>query len=162
MDSSVFHEDNIQFVAINIVEENIFHLSSLFFHDSSIKYASVWKSDPLHVLEEGSKLGVVAFALLGYMLLMYSYMITSTDFHSCTENGGNLHSLGVDITYYGSKLKFQVFFQEFGFVVTLVGSLCKFEWLQDLLTLIVEKIKHIFWENDPLLPKKKIPPDIFI
>ena len=80
----VFHEDKIQDVSINTVEEKIFHLSSLFFHDSSIEYASVRKSDPLDVLEEGSKLGYVAFTFLGSMLLMYSYMIESTNFQSCT------------------------------------------------------------------------------
>ena len=77
MDSSlfhevVFHEDNIQVVAINIVEENTFHLSSLFFHDSSIYSASVQKRDPLDVLQEGLNLGDVSFALLGSILLMYS------------------------------------------------------------------------------------------
>ena len=43
LSSSVFHEDNIRVAAINTVEENIFHLSSLFFHDSSIYSASVWR-----------------------------------------------------------------------------------------------------------------------
>ena len=53
MVSYVFIKDNIQFITINIIEENTFHISSLFFHDSSIDYASVIKSDPLDVLEEG-------------------------------------------------------------------------------------------------------------
>ena len=39
--SSIFHEDNIRVVSINNVEENIFHLSSLFFYDSSIYSTSV-------------------------------------------------------------------------------------------------------------------------
>ena len=89
-------------------------------------------------------------------------MISSTDFHSCTKDGRHLHSLGVDLTYCGSNLKFQVFLHAFGFVLTLVGSICKFKWLPDLLSSIVEEIKHMFWEHDPLLPKKKIPPDILI
>ena len=50
MDSFIFHEYNIWAVAINTVEENIFHLSSLLFHDSSIYSANVWKSDPLDFL----------------------------------------------------------------------------------------------------------------
>ena len=80
MASFVFHEDNIRVVAINTVEEKIFHLSSLFFHDSSIYSASVRKSDLLGVLEEGSNIGDVVVTLLGSMPLMYSYMIDSTDF----------------------------------------------------------------------------------
>ena len=36
-----FHEDNIQVVSINIVEEYILHISSLFFHDYSIYSSSV-------------------------------------------------------------------------------------------------------------------------
>ena len=48
--SSIFHEDNIRVASINIVEEKIFHLSSLLFHDYSIDFASVRKSDPLDVL----------------------------------------------------------------------------------------------------------------
>ena len=60
MASSIFHEDNMRAISINIVEEKIFHLSLLFFHDSSIDSTSVRKSDPLDVLEEGSKLGDVA------------------------------------------------------------------------------------------------------
>ena len=47
----VFLEDHIQVGAINTVEEKIFHVSSLFFHDSSIEYASVREKDPLDVLE---------------------------------------------------------------------------------------------------------------
>ena len=39
--SSVFHEDNIRAASINTVEEKIFHISSLFFHDYSIYSASV-------------------------------------------------------------------------------------------------------------------------
>ena len=113
-------------------------------------------------MEEGSNLGDVAFSLLGSMLLMYSYMIASTDFQSCTEDGGHLHALGADLTYFCSKLKFQVFLHPFGVVLTLVGSVCKLKWILDLLTSIVEEIKDMFWEHDPLLPKKKIPPDIFI
>ena len=89
---------------------------------------------------------------------MYSYMIASTDFQSCTEDGGHLHSLGADITYCGLNLKFQVFLHAFVFVITLVGSVCKFKWLPYLLASIVEEIKHMFWEHDPLLPKKNIPP----
>ena len=77
---SFFHEDSIQDAYINTVEDNIFYLSSLFFHDSYIDSSSVKKSDPLDVLEEGSKLGVVAFTLLGSMLLIYSNMISSTNF----------------------------------------------------------------------------------
>ena len=109
-------------------------------------------------LEEGSKHGCVAFSLLVSMLLMYSYIIASTNFKSCTKDGGNLHSLGVDLIYCGLKLKFQVF----GFVLTLVGSVCKFKWLLDLLDSIVEEIEHMFWEHDQLLPKNKIHPDILI
>ena len=78
--SSVFHEDSIGVVATNTIEEKIFHISSFFFHDSSIYSSIVWNSDPLNVLEEGSMLGDVAFSLLGSMLLMYSYMIASTNF----------------------------------------------------------------------------------
>ena len=78
--SFVFHEDSIQVFASNTIKENIFHLPSLFFHDSSIYSASVQDIDPLDVLEEGSKLGDVSFTLIGSMLLMYSYMIASTDF----------------------------------------------------------------------------------
>ena len=51
--SSVFHEDSIRVASINTIEEKIFHLSSLFFHDSSIDFARVQKSDRLDVLEEG-------------------------------------------------------------------------------------------------------------
>ena len=93
---------------------------------------------------------------------MYSYMITSTDFQSYAEDGGQIHPLGANLAYCGSKLKFQVFLHAFGFVLTLVGSICKFKWLPDLLASIVEENKHMFWENDPLLRKKKIPLDICI
>ena len=89
-------------------------------------------------------------------------MIATTDFQCCTEDGGHLHSLVDDITNCGSKLKFQVFLHAFGFVLTLFGSVCKFKWLLDLVTSIVEEIKDMFWEHDPLLPKKKIPPKLFI
>ena len=113
-------------------------------------------------MEEGSNLGDVSFSLLGSMLLMYFYMIASTDFKSCTKYGGHLHSLGDDLTYCGSKLNFQVFLHAFGFVLTLVGSVCKFKWLPDLLASIVEEIKHMFWEHDPLLPNNNIPPHILM
>ena len=77
---------------------SIFHLSSLYFHDSSIYSTSVRKSDPLDVLEEGSKIVVVALSLLGSMLLMYSYMIASTDFQSCTKDG---ESLAITLAHMG-------------------------------------------------------------
>ena len=160
--SSIFHEDNIRVASINIVEEKIFHLSSLFFHDSFIFCTSVWKSDTLDVLEEGSNLGDVEFFLLGSMFLMYSYMINSTDFQICIEDGRHLRSLGANITYCGLKLKFQVFLHALGFVLTLVGLVWNFKWLPNLLSSIVEEIKHMFWEHDPLLRKKKIAPVIFI
>ena len=52
----------------------------------------------MDVLEEGSKLGVVAFALFGSMLLMYSYMIASTTFQSFTEDG---EALAITIAHLG-------------------------------------------------------------
>ena len=98
MVSSIFHEDNIRVVSINTVEENIFHIASFFFHYYSIYSASVWKNDPLDFLQEGSKLGDVPFPLLGSMLLMYSYMISSTDVQSCKEDG---ESLAISMTHLG-------------------------------------------------------------
>ena len=148
MASSIFHEDNIQVFSINIVEEKIFHLSSLFFHYYFIFSTSVRKSDPLDVLEEGSKIGDVAFALLGSMLLIYSYMIPSTNFQSCTKDGEALaitmahlgllfHLLGDDYNLF-SKLMLQERYDSLGVTYsqallvafghgTLVGSKFKSE-----------------------------------
>ena len=97
-------------------------------------------SDLLKVLEDKSEFGSDAFALLDYMLPMYFYLIASTNSQSFAEDGRHYHSL---------EFKSQAYHGTFDS-----------KELPNSLAYIGGEFKHMFWEHDPLLPKRKIPQNI--
>jgi len=82
--------------------------------------------------------------------------------HSLSCDG----SFGHNLTYDGSKEKTKDYLHIHGFDPTSVDSNHRFQDHPHIFGFVLitfdlkSKYKHMLFEHDPLLPKKKIPPDI--